>query len=42
LEWKRERVVVHLVNQKIAEVDVDGVWEKTARRGGFRAQIENA
>jgi len=29
LDWKRELVIAHLVKQKIAEVDVDGIWENT-------------
>jgi hypothetical protein len=29
LDWKRELVIAHLVKQKIAEVDVDRLWENT-------------
>lgn len=29
LEWKRELVIAHLVKQKIAEVDVNELWEST-------------
>ena len=29
MDWKRELVIAHLVKQKIAEADVDGVWENT-------------
>jgi hypothetical protein len=29
LDWKRELVVAHLVKQKVAEVDVEGLWENT-------------
>lgn len=29
MDWKRELVIAHLVKQKIAEVDVDGLWEYT-------------
>lgn len=29
MDWKRELVIAHLVKQKIAEVDVDHVWENT-------------
>jgi len=29
LDWKRELVIVHFVKQKIAEVDVDRLWENT-------------
>jgi hypothetical protein len=29
LDWKRELVIAHLVKQKIAEADVDGLWENT-------------
>jgi hypothetical protein len=29
LDWKRELVIAHLVKQKIAEVDADGLWENT-------------
>lgn len=29
MDWKRELVIAHLVKQKIAEADVDGLWENT-------------
>lgn len=29
MDWKRELVIVHFVKQKIAEVDVDRLWENT-------------
>ena len=29
MDWKRELVIAHLVKQKIADVDVDGLWENT-------------
>jgi hypothetical protein len=29
LNWKRELAIAHLVKQKIAEVDVDRLWENT-------------
>jgi hypothetical protein len=29
LDWKRELVIAHLVKDKIAEADVDGLWENT-------------
>ncbi len=29
MDWKRELVIAHLVKQKIAEVDVERVWEHT-------------
>ena len=29
MDWKRELVIAHLVKQKIAEVDVEGLWENT-------------
>lgn len=29
MDWKRELVIAHLVKQKVAEVDVDGLWENT-------------
>ena len=29
MDWKRELVIAHLVKEKIAEVDVDELWENT-------------
>lgn len=29
MDWKRELVIAHLVKQKIAEVDAEGLWENT-------------
>ncbi len=29
MDWKRELVIAHLVKQKVAEVDVDHLWENT-------------
>lgn len=29
MDWKRELVIAHLIKQKIAEVDVDGLWKNT-------------
>lgn len=29
MDWKRELVIAHLVKQKVAEVDVDHLWEST-------------
>lgn len=29
MNWERELAVAHLVKQKIAEVDIDGLWENT-------------
>lgn len=29
MDWKRELVIAHLVKQKIAEVDVNELWENT-------------
>lgn len=29
MDWQRELVIAHLVKQKIAEVDVKGLWENT-------------
>ena len=29
MDWKRELLIAHLVKQKVAEVDVDSLWENT-------------
>lgn len=29
MDWKRELVIAHLVKQKVAEVDLDHLWENT-------------